>query len=53
MDCLLFPARRLRSKSRLGGQGAWQVDVGETGLSLTEMEEIKENSSNVCCCQVM
>ncbi|KAF4075262.1 hypothetical protein AMELA_G00232600 [Ameiurus melas] len=39
-------SRRLRSKSRLGGQGAWQVEVGETGLSPTEMEEIKENSSN-------
>lgn len=49
---LFFPARRLRSKTTLGGQGAWQVEVGETVPNVTETGEIKENSSNVCCCQV-
>ncbi|KAI5089926.1 protein DPCD, partial [Silurus meridionalis] len=44
-DALL--SRRLRSKTRLGGQEAWQVEVGETGPNLTETGEIKENSSNV------
>ncbi|XP_046693546.1 protein DPCD [Silurus meridionalis] len=43
-DALL--SRRLRSKTRLGGQEAWQVEVGETGPNLTETGEIKENSSN-------
>ncbi|KAF5909290.1 protein DPCD, partial [Clarias magur] len=39
-------SRRLRSKTRLGGQGAWQVEVGETGPNLNEMGDIKENNSN-------
>ncbi|XP_060755530.1 protein DPCD [Neoarius graeffei] len=39
-------SRRLRSKTTLGGQGAWQVEVGETVPNVTETGEIKENSSN-------
>ncbi|TSK17977.1 Protein DPCD [Bagarius yarrelli] len=39
-------SRKVRSKTKLGGQGTWQVEVGETGSNLTDSGEIKENSSN-------
>ncbi|XP_047659110.1 protein DPCD isoform X2 [Tachysurus fulvidraco] len=39
-------SRRLRSKTTLGGQGAWQVEIGDAVPSLTETGDIKENSSN-------
>ncbi|KAL7852468.1 hypothetical protein SRHO_G00182530 [Serrasalmus rhombeus] len=38
--------RKLRSKNKLGGQGLWQVEVGETNTVPSTEVEIKENSSN-------
>ncbi|KAL6481725.1 hypothetical protein MHYP_G00098050 [Metynnis hypsauchen] len=38
--------RKLRSKNKLGGEGLWQVEVGETNTVPSTEVEIKENSSN-------
>lgn len=52
MIAFIFQARRLRAKSKLGGQGSWQVEVGETGSDTTVNVDIKENGSNVSVCLV-